>query len=91
MYLHLGQDCIVRTRDILGIFDLDTASLSPHTRAYLAAAEKAGRVVAVAEELPKSFIVARLPDGLAHTVYLSQISAGTLKKRSGYVEGISNL
>ena len=26
MYLHLGQESIVRTRDILGIFDLDTAS-----------------------------------------------------------------
>ena len=24
MYLHLGQESIVRTRDILGIFDLDT-------------------------------------------------------------------
>ena len=30
MYLHLGQESIVRTRDILGIFDLDTASLSRH-------------------------------------------------------------
>ena len=34
MYLHLGQESIVRTRDILGIFDLDTASLSRHTRDY---------------------------------------------------------
>lgn len=57
MYLHLGQESIVRTRDILGIFDLDTASLSRHTRDYLAAAEKAGRVVTVTGELPKSFIV----------------------------------
>lgn len=90
MYLHLGQDSIIRTRDILGIFDLDTASLSQHTRAYLAQAEKAGRVVTVADELPKSFIVAIGAKG-GHTVYLSQISAGTLKKRSGYVEGICNL
>lgn len=35
MYLHLGQESIVRTRDILGIFDLDTASLSRHTCDYL--------------------------------------------------------
>ncbi len=88
MYLHLGQESIIRTKEILGIFDLDTASLSRDTRAYLAAAQKAGRVVTVTEELPKSFIVtANRP----RTVYLSQISAGTLKKRSGYVEGISNL
>ena len=85
MYLHLGQESIVRTRDILGIFDLDTASLSRHTRDYLAAAEKAGRVTG---ELPKSFIVTT---GESPAVYISQISAGTLKKRSGYVDGISNI
>ena len=27
MYLHLGQDTILRTKEILGIFDLDTATL----------------------------------------------------------------
>ena len=88
MYLHLGQESIVRTRDILGIFDLDTASLSRHTRDYLAPAEKAGRVVTVTGELPKSFIVTT---GESPAVYISQISAGTLKKRSGYVDGISNI
>ena len=80
MYLHLGQESIVRTRDILGIFDLDTASLSRHTRDYLAAAEKAGRVVTVTGELPKSFIVTT---GESPAVYISQISAGTLKSAAG--------
>lgn len=59
-----------------------------HTRDYLAAAEKAGRVVTVTGELPKSFIVTT---GESPAVYISQISAGTLKKRSGYVDGISNI
>ena len=67
---------------------MDTASLSRHTRDYLAAAEKAGRVVTVTGELPKSFIVTT---GESPAVYISQISAGTLKKRSGYVDGISNI
>lgn len=80
MYLHIGQDTVIRTREVLGIFDLDTATVSQDTRAYLAAAERAGRVVTVTSELPKSFIVTR---GAAGTVYLSQISAGTLRKRSG--------
>lgn len=57
MYLHLGQDTILRTKEILGIFDLDTATLSKHTRNFLARAEKDGRVVNVTGELPKSFIV----------------------------------
>ena len=88
MYLHLGQDTILRTKDILGIFDLDTASLSRHTRDFLAWAQQEGRVVNVSAELPKSFIVTT---GESPAVYISQISAGTLKKRSGYVDGISNI
>jgi len=85
MYLHIGQDTIIRTRDVLGVFDLDTASISAATREYLAAAEKGGRVVTVTDELPKSFIVTR---GQPPTVYLSQISASTLKKRSGFMENL---
>ena len=79
MYLHLGQDTILRTKEILGIFDLDTATLSKHTRDFLARAEKEGRVVNVTGELPKSFIVTQGQAG----VYITQSSAATLKKRSG--------
>lgn len=85
MYLHLGQETILRTSDILGVFDLDTTTLSKHTRDYLARAEKEGRVVTVTQELPKSFIVTA---GRDKTIYLSQISAQTLKKRSSYVDEI---
>jgi hypothetical protein len=87
MYLHLGQESIVRTRDILGIFDLDTASLSRHTRDYLAAAEKAGRVVTVTGELPKSFIVTT---GESPAVYISNLR-GHAEKAQRVVDGISNI
>ena len=86
MYLHLGQECIIRTKEILGIFDLDSSTLSKHTRDYLARAEKEGRVVNVTAELPKSFIVTT---GENAKVYISQISAVTLKKRSGYIDDIA--
>lgn len=88
MYLHLGQETILRTSDILGVFDLDTTTLSKHTRDYLARAEKEGRVVTVTQELPKSFIVTADKN---KTIYLSQISAQTLKKRSSYVDEIGIL
>ena len=88
MYLHLGTDVIIRTRDILGIFDLDTSTISPHTRAYLRKADLEGRVVNVTSDLPKSFIVTAQKRPV---IYISQISAGTLKKRSGYIDGIKNI
>lgn len=88
MYLHLGTDVIIRTRDILGIFDLDTSTISGRTRAYLRKAELEGRVVNVTYDLPKSFIVTV---GERPTIYISPISASTLKKRSGYIDGIKNI
>lgn len=86
MYIHLGQDTVVRKEDVVGIFDLDTATISKHTRDYLARAEKAGDVINITLELPKSFIVCR--DGereSGRVVYLSQISSATLLKRAGFL------
>ena len=85
MYLHLGQDVVVRKKDILGIFDLDNTSHSHITRKFLKSAENDGNVIDISGELPRSFIV--VADGKV-MVYLSQISPATLLKRfdSGSIE-----
>ena len=57
MYLHLGQDALVKTNNVIGIFDLDNTTVSKNTRDFLARAEKKGRVVNVAADLPKNFVV----------------------------------
>ena len=80
MYLHLGKGSVIRTDSILGIFDLDTSSQSFLTREFLSAAEKAGRVVNAAEDIPNSFLLCEEPDGIR--VYLSQSSSRTLWKRN---------
>jgi len=90
MYLHLGQDTVIRTDEVIGIFDLDTATLSKHTRNYLACAEKAGQVINVTNELPKSFVVC-LDSGGNRRIYISQISSATLLKRAGYIHTLSNV
>ena len=84
MYLHLGQDTVVRLDEIVGIFDIENASISRHTKRYLANADQHGRVVNVSTELPKSFIVCE--QNRRGTVYISQISSQTLKKRAGFVQ-----
>ena len=85
MYLHLGQDTVVKTEEILGMFDLENSTISKITRQYLAQAEKAGRVVNVSMEMPKTFVICAAPGGQI-TVYISQISSATLRKRTGYLE-----
>lgn len=61
MYLHLGQETVVRERDIIGIFDLDNTTVSRHTRKTLNEAEKAGRVINVTDDLPKTFVITTPP------------------------------
>ena len=81
MYLHLGADTVVRTADIVGVFDLENTTTGKITRQFLTRAEKAGDVVNITDELPKSFL---LVGGRGeHTrVYIAQVSSATLKKRS---------
>ncbi len=80
MYLHLGAGAVVRKDSIVGVFDLDNTSQSHLTRKYLAAAEKYGHVVNVAEDIPKSFVVC-MENGVMR-VYLSQMSPQTLQNRA---------
>ena len=81
MYLHLGHDTVIRKDDILGIFDMDIATVSKNTRDYLSAKEKEGKCVTVSFELPGSFVVCTDKDN-NETVYISQLSASTLLKRT---------
>lgn len=80
MYLHLGQNVVVPLKNVIGVFDLDNTTGSQVTRAFLRSADKSGRVVNIAEDIPKSFIVCS-EDGHM-TVYLSQLASSTLLKRS---------
>lgn len=80
MYLHLGQNVVVPFSSVVGVFDLDNTTGSHVTRAFLSRAEKAGQVINVAEDIPKSFIVCTEENQTK--IFLSQLSTATLMKRS---------
>ena len=79
MYLHLGNDCVVRKKDIIGIFDLENTSLSKDTKDFLNNASKKGEVVYLTMDIPKSYIVCE-KEG-KKIIYVSLLSASTLRKR----------
>ena len=80
---------MVRQRDIIGVFDMDNTTISPRTRSFLRKAEKEKRVTYVSMDLPKSFVVcAPKKDAGATTVYISQISPATLRKRAGMKDNL---
>ena len=57
IYLHVGGGKSIRERDVIGIFDMDTSTVSPITRKLLSNAEKEGRTEFPSLEIPKSFIL----------------------------------
>ena len=85
MYLHIGQNVVVPTDTIVGIFDMDTVTLSNHTRAFLSALEKNGRLIPLFDDLPKSCV--HCVEKGESVVYISQLSTATLLRRSGMALG----
>lgn len=81
MFLHLGQDTIITTEDIVGIFDLDTSTVMKSTRDFLSTMSKEKRVINVSYELPKSFVLTYDKKTKEKTMYISPISSVTLLKR----------
>ncbi len=81
MYLHLGQDTIVKKEEIVGIYDMDTSTISKWSRDYLSKAEKEKRVVNVSFELPKSYVVCKGKGDNKERVYICPLSSQTLLKR----------
>ena len=79
MYLNIGNDMAVRSKSIIGIFDLDNTTCSKHTRNFLSQAEKDGEVVTATEDIPKSFLLTS--EFGMDRVYLCQFNAATLEKR----------
>ena len=81
MYLHLGQNVMVRNRDVVGIFDLDNTTWSFRTRRLVERAEQEGRVIAVGDDLPRSFVLVREGDG-PPAVYITALSSAALSARA---------
>ena len=82
MYLHLGNEVTIRTRDLIGVFDLDSATVSKDTKEFLRRCEDNDMVTNVSSDLPKSFVLCRYNGEIQ--AFISAISSMTLKKRASY-------
>lgn len=81
MYIHLGNDVVVRKDEVIAVFDMDNTTISKHSRKFLTEAEKAGAVIDITDDLPKSYIVTGFGDEIR--VFISSVSSKTLYKRWG--------
>ena len=79
MYLHIGNGESVRKKDVIGIFDLDTSTVSKITRDFINKSEKKGIVSYTDLDLPRSFVLSSEKKSIR--VRLSRISTVGLKQR----------
>ncbi len=82
MYLHLGNNAVIESKEIIGVFDVDKTTVFKVNRNYLLNIEKRGKIITVTKDLPKSFIVCIKEDDDSEKVYLSALLSSTLLKRS---------
>jgi extracellular matrix regulatory protein B len=76
MFVHIGGECTVSDKIIVGIFDFDgTTQDTSETRSFLQRAESDDRVEIVSPEIPRSFVVT------VDRVYITPISVATLRRR----------
>ncbi|MBE6686749.1 MAG: DUF370 domain-containing protein [Ruminococcaceae bacterium] len=76
MYIHLGNNAVLKKKKIIGIFDMDTSTKGTQTRSYLRRAEKEQRTVLTSYEIPKAFVVTE-----ENKIYYSQLSTSSLHGR----------
>ena len=81
MYLHVGNGKSLKKKHIIGIFDLDTATESKTTKAYIEKLSREGKISYEDDDLPRSFVVS-VDDAGEERVQLSRISTLGLRLRA---------
>ena len=59
MFLHLGENTVISSSEIIGIFDMDNTTVSKATRDYLSKMQKDKQIIDVSLDLPKSFVLCK--------------------------------
>ena len=80
MFVHIGNGKSVKKKDIIGIFDLDTATVTKSGRSFINKKEKEGLVEYDDSDLPRSFILV-CEEGIER-IRLSRISTQGLRLRA---------
>ena len=74
--IYLGGETFVKDTEIIGVFDIDSATVSKKTRDFLEEAEKQNNVIySNIFEFPRSFVLTK------EKVFIKPIAANKLNRR----------
>ncbi len=80
MFIHIGNNISVLSKEIIAIFDMEIATTMRDSRGFLKMCEEEDFIENVLpQEMPKTIVVTE-KEGRSK-VYLSPIAAATIKKR----------
>lgn len=80
MYLHVGNELVIRTSEIIGIFDMDNTTVSRQGRRFLPESQDKGLIINATEDLPKSYVVTKENGDVK--IYISSYSTRALTRHS---------
>jgi hypothetical protein len=78
VFIHLGGDKVIRSSELIGIFDMTMEQSSKITKQFITHAKQVNRVEVIGEEETKSLVVTTTK------IYYSPISSSTIKKRTNH-------
>ncbi|MBE6700943.1 MAG: DUF370 domain-containing protein [Ruminococcaceae bacterium] len=81
IFLFAGKSKSVKAGDIIGIFDMDTSTVSRVTRDFLFISQKRGQVENVCDDIPKAYIITSEKNKKNSKVIITQVASTTLKER----------
>ena len=80
MYLHIGNGKSVKIKNVIGIFDLDTSTVTKTGKDFINKSERRGLVEYEDDGLPRSFVL--VEENKKYKVKLSRISSKGLIQRA---------
>lgn len=79
MFLHIGKDIVLQSKNIIGIFDIESLKKSNLSKEFLENLKKQNLVYNVSDGVNKSLVISKDNDKIEG--YISNISSITLNKR----------
>ena len=80
MYLHICKNIIIRSEDIIGIFDIETMKNTEEYKKIYAKLEEEKVIIDISEGVQKTLIL--IKKDKKNKAYISNISVATLEKRA---------
>ena len=85
MYLHVSKKLKISNKNIIGIFDMDTASVGKDTKQFLSRMQKRGSVRSEIGDIPKSFVMYDGENGTE--IALLKFSSGSVENKVNAYDG----